>query len=84
MSSRRLKDPEQPDLDQQQSYLKPKDGNGQGELPNNAYASVEKYCGDNAPVWKRYMSRAEHDDRELAQILNDDLESLLLFVGKHY
>ena len=27
------------------------------------------------------MTRAEHDDRGLAQILNGDLESLLLFVS---
>jgi len=44
--------------------------------------SYTKYCADNASVWKRYMRRAEHDDRELAQILNSDLESLLLFVSR--
>ncbi|TDL13998.1 hypothetical protein BD410DRAFT_867679 [Rickenella mellea] len=38
-----------------------------------------KYCGDTALVWKLYLTRAEHDDGALAQVLNGDLESLLLF-----
>jgi hypothetical protein len=51
--------------------------------PSDDYGDIvyAKYCGDTALVWKHYMTRAEHDDRELAQVLNGDLESLLLFVS---
>lgn len=53
------------------------------EKKDEGYSSslVQKYCADTAPVWKQYVNRSEHDDGELAKILNSDLESMLLFVS---
>lgn len=51
-------------------------------LDSDPYESIFKNsCAENAPVWKQYMSLAGRDDHELAEVLNGDLESLLLFVS---
>ncbi|KAJ7268275.1 hypothetical protein C8J57DRAFT_1131279, partial [Mycena rebaudengoi] len=41
----------------------------------------DQHCRDNAPIWKLYMVQAKISDATLANILNSDLDSLLIFAG---
>ncbi|KAF8205335.1 armadillo-type protein [Mycena galopus ATCC 62051] len=40
-----------------------------------------QYCADNAPIWKIYLEVAGQFDRNLADILNSNLDPLMLFAG---
>jgi hypothetical protein len=40
-----------------------------------------QHCADDAPVWKLYMDLARISDKNLAKLLNSDLDSLLIFVS---
>jgi hypothetical protein len=50
------------------------------DVDSNGDASPES-CGEFASIWKRYMERAEHDDKGLVKIVSNDLDALLLFVS---
>ncbi|KAJ7861794.1 armadillo-type protein [Mycena olivaceomarginata] len=40
-----------------------------------------QHCTDDAPVWKLYMDLARISDKNLAKLLNSDLDSLLIFAS---
>ncbi|KAJ7342821.1 hypothetical protein DFH08DRAFT_235985 [Mycena albidolilacea] len=40
-----------------------------------------QHCADDAPVWKLYMDLARISDKNLAKLLNSDLDSLLIFAS---
>jgi hypothetical protein len=42
------------------------------------------FCADNAHVWTLYMERSKIFDKQLANVLNSDLDPLLIFVSLYF
>lgn len=45
-------------------------------------APYANYCRSDAPIWAKYLEEAEIEDKEVTELWNSSLDSLLVFVSR--
>jgi hypothetical protein len=62
-------------------WLCPLIHSNEGDAPDTHETPFHRSCHQHAPVWKLYMRVATAFDKNLADLFNNDLDSLLIFVS---
>jgi hypothetical protein len=58
------------------------DVNMDRKLEGDTESPYASYCRADAPIWGRYLKETEMEDKEVTDLWNSSLDSLLVFVSQ--